>query len=721
MASALLEMLRISWFPLLLLLVFAGISHLSRVPVIWTTVLLIVFGIPLLAAFVYRKMRQRNLGTESGNRIFTNKIFSELNYGARQLRPFIFFGLCLALAPLTVLFMFAHWVYNTFGFNKKNEPKEQIPTLDSIVLRQNVAKADSSQLNFFSSSQFSPTIFAIVALGVPTAVALLLYHFLGIENMLSHAHAVELIPINTRDVFSAESLLQQSRHVLLSTKNLEQAAYAFNPNASYAHFATYAYLMSLAWCMVILFFRAYFTFPLHFASTEYDVELNSSGINKHSIKGWFAELVWYTWPAYLPTQIPWDKLERVEFVQGGVGRLSPLPSTLFEKETFIYKGLNRLAVFTDAVIDKMGRTEYLRLTSAGGGSTIKLNLWELSDEQKASLFYSIRKWAPWVQMDAKVQTKLLGSAVTQEARYTQIWFDLLINQKQGLKDASLSEGECLQEGKYKIISKVGRGGQAQVYLAETGTAPVERVVLKEFILSDSDSLAALLESAADFERESSVLGRLANPHIVKMHEIFAENRRAYLVLEYVEGISLREQVRTNGRLSEAELIPLALKMADILSYLHKQDISIVHCDFSPDNILLLADGSLKLIDFSIASTAASVGNGNCIGKHAYIPPEQFRSMPVPQSDLYAMGASMYFLLTGSDPRPISSSDPRKGAADVSEGLANLVMKATALDLNDRYSEIEWLKMDLLKLNTANSSEEEKSEVVAIPKEELERA
>ncbi|MBX9695382.1 MAG: serine/threonine protein kinase, partial [Cyanobacteria bacterium] len=346
----------------------------------------------------------------------------------------------------------------------------------------------------------------------------------------------------------------------------------------------------------------------------------------------------------------------------------------------------------------------------------------LNDEEKASVFYSIRKWAPLVTMDAKVQEKLLGSTIMQEARYTQIWFDLLINQKQNMKEQSLNEGDCLQEGKYKILSRIGRGGQAQVYLAsrQVEGEPEQNLVLKEFILSDSDSLAALLESASDFERESSILGRLSHANIVKMEEIFAENRRAYLVLEYVEGISLREHVRKYGNLSEEKTLDLALAMTDILQYLHQQDNPITHCDFSPDNILLRSDGSIKLIDFSIASTAATV-NTNCLGKHAYIPPEQFRSTPCPQSDIYALGATLYFLLTGQDPKPITCSDPRSVNAGISEAIASIVKKSTTLDLKDRYSDIEWLRMDLLSAQSTAPPSESEGIAISIATKELENA
>jgi serine/threonine protein kinase len=96
-------------------------------------------------------------------------------------------------------------------------------------------------------------------------------------------------------------------------------------------------------------------------------------------------------------------------------------------------------------------------------------------------------------------------------------------------------------------------------------------------------------------------------------------------------------------------------MCDILKYLHSQEPPVVHRDFTPDNIILQPDGRLKLIDFSVAQHKKDPNSSDCGGKHSYTPPEQFRGAASPQSDRYALGATLYFLATGIYPVPISTS------------------------------------------------------------------
>src|SRR5262249_34843353 len=129
--------------------------------------------------------------------------------------------------------------------------------------------------------------------------------------------------------------------------------------------------------------------------------------------------------------------------------------------------------------------------------------------------------------------------------------------------------------------------------------------------------------------------------------------------------------------------------------LHGLSPPVVHRDFTPDNLILNVDGTLKLIDFNVArQSVESTTSGTVVGKHAYLPPEQFRGMPETQSDIYAMGATLHFLLTGADPEPISVSHPRQICSDVSEELNAVVEKSTALDLQKRYQSVAELKADL---------------------------
>ena len=124
---------------------------------------------------------------------------------------------------------------------------------------------------------------------------------------------------------------------------------------------------------------------------------------------------------------------------------------------------------------------------------------------------------------------------------------------------------------------------------------------------------------------------------------------------------------------------------------------VVHRDFTPDNLILRKDGLLKLIDFNVARQIESTATGSVVGKPAYLPPEQFRGEPCAQSDIYALGASLHYLLTGQDPEPITASHPRTLRPEISIGLDEFVARATASDLSKRYASAETLLIDLRSL------------------------
>jgi serine/threonine protein kinase len=121
---------------------------------------------------------------------------------------------------------------------------------------------------------------------------------------------------------------------------------------------------------------------------------------------------------------------------------------------------------------------------------------------------------------------------------------------------------------------------------------------------------------------------------------------------------------------------------------------VVHRDFTPDNLILRKDGTLKVIDFNVAQQIESTATGSIVGKHAYLPPEQFRGNPVPQSDIYALGATLYYLLTGADPEPISESHPKEICNAISDQLDAIVAKATKTSTAERFATIEELAVAL---------------------------
>jgi serine/threonine protein kinase len=260
----------------------------------------------------------------------------------------------------------------------------------------------------------------------------------------------------------------------------------------------------------------------------------------------------------------------------------------------------------------------------------------------------------------------------------------------------LIPGEKLHQGAYTIEERLSAGGQATAYLAKTTSN--KQVVLKEFILAISFTSGALLESAREFETEVTLLSQLNHPGIVKLEDFFTEEGRVYVVLEYVPGRTLRQKVQQDGPLSENAVVDITNKICEVLEYLHSLDPPIVHRDVTPENILILPDGNIKLIDFSLAVKTDGASTTDSCGKQAFTPPEQFRDEICPASDIYGLGATMYFMLTGVPPKPITASSPRKKCANISEKLNSIVERATQLELSQRYDSIKWVKLDLAKIS-----------------------
>lgn len=466
------------------------------------------------------------------------------------------------------------------------------------------------------------------------------------------------------------------------------------------------YLSGLAWCLSTLFFRSYLTYPLNFWSSEYDIEVYDDLIQSLPIKGWFMDYLTMRW--HLPQKILWTDVSSIMFSGGR------LKTEFGKSELSIVSVLKKVTAVYESLSNKLDlHTESLEIISKND-ARISINLWELNMEERLQLFHLIRKNAPSIYLDEKVQNALTGSTVLREPKYTEIWFSVLANDNTNFLEGDLKVGKMLRRDRYRVTSKLASGGQAVVYSASDENG--QTVVLKEFQLTTGESLDVQIESAKDFENESAILDQLSHPGIVKSLDIFYEDGRVYLVLENVEGKSLRELVTENGRLLHSEIVDLATQMCDVLKYLHAQEPPVVHRDFTPDNIILQPDGKLKLIDFSIAQCRKDPSSSDCAGKHSYTPPEQFRGAACPQSDIYALGATLYFLSTGNDPEPISTSRLPESQSTDSQRLSDIIAKATELDLQRRYESVDWLQLSLQSVSPNEERlQDDTSSVIALSK------
>jgi serine/threonine protein kinase len=207
------------------------------------------------------------------------------------------------------------------------------------------------------------------------------------------------------------------------------------------------------------------------------------------------------------------------------------------------------------------------------------------------------------------------------------------------------------DDRYRILHPLGQGGTGTTYAAEELEGG-RQVAIKVLSLRQIDDWK-LLEL---FEREAAVLATLKHRSIPQYLSFFsldtADDRRFYLVQTLVEGRSLADLVATGWRPEEATVYDIALQVLDVLAYLQERVPPVIHRDIKPENLLRRPDGSIALVDFGAVQDVyrQTIAKGSTfVGTIGYMPPEQFQGRVVPASDLYALGATLVFLLCGQAP------------------------------------------------------------------------
>jgi eukaryotic-like serine/threonine-protein kinase len=275
----------------------------------------------------------------------------------------------------------------------------------------------------------------------------------------------------------------------------------------------------------------------------------------------------------------------------------------------------------------------------------------------------------------------------------------------------------LLAGRYRLDAEIGRGGMSSVYRAFDTVLerPVAIKLMHREIAADSDQLER-------FRREARAVAQLNNAHIVTVIDAGEEPSSAeerhpgepavgtpYIVLEYVEGETLKQLIRREGPLEITQAIAYAIEIARALGAAHER--LIVHRDVKPQNVLIGSEGSAKITDFGIARTLTEEGltmDGRVLGTTDYVSPEQALGQPVTgQSDLYSLGVVLYEMLTGVVPftaeTPVAVAmrhvrervpDVQSGRPEVSAATAAVVERATAVDLDERYPDATAMVGDL---------------------------
>ncbi len=329
------------------------------------------------------------------------------------------------------------------------------------------------------------------------------------------------------------------------------------------------------------------------------------------------------------------------------------------------------------------------------GGHVVIDLKCLKDEAVEQILLALEVWGKNADKDPELLTLANtihdGQHLKGIASFTSMWEEEMGRRFSSTAFVPLSNGTELLAGRLRVVRQLAFGGLSAIYLAQLNQT--ETVVLKEFIVPDADE--RLREKAAElFNREASLLTKLSHPRVARVRDHFVEDDRTYLMLDYIPGADLRQIVKQRGPQSELQVRRWAEQLAEILQYLHCQNPPVIHRDLTPDNVVLTSNETIVLIDFGAANEYIGTATGTLVGKQSFIAPEQFRGDTTLSSDIYSLGSTLFFLLTGQDPEALSPSSPRAVNPDISEEIDRLVADCTAFDECDRIASAEELRRRL---------------------------
>ncbi|WP_038116003.1 Stk1 family PASTA domain-containing Ser/Thr kinase [Veillonella sp. AS16] len=265
--------------------------------------------------------------------------------------------------------------------------------------------------------------------------------------------------------------------------------------------------------------------------------------------------------------------------------------------------------------------------------------------------------------------------------------------------------DILLDNRYRIVDKIGVGGMADVYLGEDTLLgrPVAIKILHANFANDD-------EFVKRFKREAQAAGKLNHPNIVNMYDVGFDQNLHYIIMEYVDGETLKEYITRHGRLSIDEAVKFTIAIAEGLEHAHA--MGIVHCDIKPHNVIITRTGRVKVTDFGIAramnATNTVMYTNSILGSAHYLSPEQASGKPVDgNTDIYSLGVVLYEMLTGRVPfegeTPIAVAlkhvrekvtPPTRYNPSIPPLLEAVVMKALAKNPADRFESISDMISDL---------------------------
>ncbi|MBW9148755.1 serine/threonine protein kinase [Clostridium sp. CM028] len=254
----------------------------------------------------------------------------------------------------------------------------------------------------------------------------------------------------------------------------------------------------------------------------------------------------------------------------------------------------------------------------------------------------------------------------------------------------LNSGDILDK-KYVVIKILGKGGMGTVYLCEN-IIQGNFWAIKEVIKNTKN---------IDILTEANILKNLSHPGIRRIVDIFYENNNLYMVQDYVEGQTLKEYVKVNGRIQTEKTCRITSDLCDIIGYLHNQNPAIIYRDIKPSNIIITTSEKVVLIDFGISKIYKGDKSQDtvCAGSNGYAAPEQYGlGKCCTQTDIYGIGMLVYFMVKGKT--PFTGIEPllnENYGPDINEKLKIIIQKCVKIDIKDRYISVKDLKKEILEV------------------------
>lgn len=294
-----------------------------------------------------------------------------------------------------------------------------------------------------------------------------------------------------------------------------------------------------------------------------------------------------------------------------------------------------------------------------------------------------------------------GDVDKTDPSFTDVWMKSLAPASDtgssfAFKDR-LDDGQEVKDGDYKVLFQVERPGVASTYLVShqvlspEGELVRKVAVMKRYRLADALTDDSELTAGEKFEAECQRLERVNHSQIARLLDHFVDGNYGYLVHQHIEGFALRKQIKQLGPLEEKVVLGLLLQMCDLVHHMHSHSPPIVHIDFTPDTLQMWRGNTLKLIDLSVPKELRLLSYNPEMRQSRFLAPEAAKEILSAQSNIYSLGATLFFLLTGRRPDPQGDLHPRSFNKRVSTHFDHVIAKATAPDPADRYLSISQLR------------------------------